>query len=146
MSATISAKQLAIFTQNTAFYLCIHKDYRNICFRGKIANFLQKSQHWPPYSRKHSIHHFEVCNRPKKWLVERSSFLWVGNNTFAIIYQSTIQLAADQVFLSTSRPGLPDGLFWNQKSQFGKILEGISMENLGIFYDHLVYFTAIGNI
>jgi hypothetical protein len=23
---------------------------------------------------------------------------------------------------------------------------GLAMENLGIFYDHLVYFTAIGNI
>jgi hypothetical protein len=25
-------------------------------------------------------------------------------------------------------------------------LEGLAMENLGVFYDHLVYFTAIGNI
>jgi hypothetical protein len=25
-------------------------------------------------------------------------------------------------------------------------LEGLAIENLGIFYDHLVYFTAIGNI
>jgi hypothetical protein len=25
-------------------------------------------------------------------------------------------------------------------------LEGLAMENLGIFYDHLVYFTAIENI
>jgi hypothetical protein len=41
---------------------------------------------------------------------------------------------------------LPDGLFSNQKSQFGKISEGISINNLGIFYDHFVYFTAIGNI
>jgi hypothetical protein len=41
---------------------------------------------------------------------------------------------------------LPDGLLSNQKSQFGKILECLAMENLGIFCDHLVYFTAIGNI
>jgi hypothetical protein len=26
------------------------------------------------------------------------------------------------------------------------ILEGLEMENLGIFYDYLVYFTAIGNL
>jgi hypothetical protein len=26
------------------------------------------------------------------------------------------------------------------------VLEGLTMENLGIFYDHLVYFTSIGNI
>jgi hypothetical protein len=25
-------------------------------------------------------------------------------------------------------------------------MEGLAMENRGIFYDHLVYFTAIGNI
>jgi hypothetical protein len=38
---------------------------------------------------------------------------------------------------------LPDGLFSNQKNQFGKILEGLAMENVGIFYVHLVHFTAI---
>jgi hypothetical protein len=43
-------------------------------------------------------------------------------------------------------PGLPDGLFPNQNSQFGLMLEGFAMKNLGIFYDHFVYFTAIGNI
>jgi hypothetical protein len=47
---------------------------------------------------------------------------------------------------SRRKAGLPDGLFSNQKSQFGKILEDLARENLGIFYDHLVYFTAIGNI
>jgi hypothetical protein len=44
------------------------------------------------------------------------------------------------------KAGLPDGLFSNKKSQFGFVLEGLAMENLGILYDHLVYFTAIGNI
>jgi hypothetical protein len=47
-------------------------------------------------------------------------------------------------------PGLPDGLFSNQKFQFGKILEGFGKENVstfmpicnilwpsGIFYGHL---------
>jgi hypothetical protein len=42
--------------------------------------------------------------------------------------------------------GLPDGLFSTQKYQFGQILGDLAMETLGIFYDHLVYFTAIGNI
>jgi hypothetical protein len=46
-------------------------------------------------------------------------------------------------FFRTLSIGLPDGLFSNLKSQ---ILEGLAMENLGIFYDHLIYFTAIGNI
>jgi hypothetical protein len=39
--------------------------------------------------------------------------------------------------------GLPDGLFSKRKYQFGKILEGLGMENVGIFYDRLEHFTAI---
>jgi hypothetical protein len=38
--------------------------------------------------------------------------------------------------------GLPDGIFLNQKSKFGKILEGFAMEDVGVFYGHLVHFTA----
>jgi hypothetical protein len=38
---------------------------------------------------------------------------------------------------------LPDGLDSNQKPQFGLILEGLGVENVGIFYDHLEYFMAI---
>jgi hypothetical protein len=37
---------------------------------------------------------------------------------------------------------LPDGLFSNQKYKFGKILEGLAMEDVGIFYGHLVHFTV----
>jgi hypothetical protein len=36
-------------------------------------------------------------------------------------------------------PGLPDGLFSNQKSQFANILEGLGLENVVIFYDHEEY-------
>jgi hypothetical protein len=36
---------------------------------------------------------------------------------------------------------LPDGLFSNPNSQFGKILEGLRLEN-----GHLEYFTDIGDI
>jgi hypothetical protein len=51
---------------------------------------------------------------------------------------------------------LPDGIFSDQKSQFGKILEGLAMEDVGIFatilsilqtngifYGHLVQFWVI---
>jgi hypothetical protein len=31
---------------------------------------------------------------------------------------------------------LPDGLFSNQKSKFGKIFEGLAIEDDGIFYGH----------
>jgi hypothetical protein len=51
-----------------------------------------------------------------------------------------------------NEPGLPDGLFTNQTSQFGYILEGLGMENdhlqyfvkKGKFYDNLVYFGMFG--
>jgi hypothetical protein len=38
---------------------------------------------------------------------------------------------------------LPDGIFSNQKFQFGKIFEGLEMEDVGIFYVRLVYIAAI---
>jgi hypothetical protein len=43
-------------------------------------------------------------------------------------------------------PGLPDGFFSNQKSQFGYILEGPRLENVDTFYGHLEYFTDIWDI
>jgi hypothetical protein len=33
--------------------------------------------------------------------------------------------------------------FQTKKSHFWSILEGLGIENVGIFYDHLEYFTAI---
>jgi hypothetical protein len=45
--------------------------------------------------------------------------------------------------LMLSEPGLPDGIFSNQKSKFGSILEGIAMEAVGIFHGHVVYFKAV---
>jgi hypothetical protein len=41
---------------------------------------------------------------------------------------------------------LPDGIFSNQKSQFGYILKGLRIENVGVVYGNLEYFTAIGYI
>jgi hypothetical protein len=35
---------------------------------------------------------------------------------------------------------LPDDLFSNQKSQFGKNFEGLRLDNVEIFYGHLEYF------
>jgi hypothetical protein len=42
-----------------------------------------------------------------------------------------------------NRAGLPDGLFSNQKSQFGQILDGLRMKNVRIFYEHSEQFTAV---
>jgi hypothetical protein len=36
-------------------------------------------------------------------------------------------------------PGLPDGLFSNQKSQLGSILDSLRLKNVDIFYGHLEY-------
>jgi hypothetical protein len=38
---------------------------------------------------------------------------------------------------------LPDGISSNQKSIFWYLLEGLEIDNVGISYGHLVYFTAI---
>jgi hypothetical protein len=38
--------------------------------------------------------------------------------------------------------GLPDGLFSNQKSIFGLTLVCLALEDVGIFYGHLVHFKA----
>jgi hypothetical protein len=40
-------------------------------------------------------------------------------------------------------PGLPDCIFSNQKSQFGKFLGDLAMEDVRIFYGHFVYFPDI---
>jgi hypothetical protein len=42
--------------------------------------------------------------------------------------------------------GLPDGVFSNQKSRFGPVWECLAMEEVGILYGYLVYFTAIWSI
>jgi hypothetical protein len=40
-------------------------------------------------------------------------------------------------------PGLPDGIFFTQKFQFGSILEGLAMEDIGKCYGHWVYLLVI---
>jgi hypothetical protein len=43
----------------------------------------------------------------------------------------------------SSEPGLPDGLFSNQKSQFGLNWEGLTLTNVDIFYGDFEYFMDI---
>jgi hypothetical protein len=38
---------------------------------------------------------------------------------------------------------LPDGIFSNLNTLFWKISDGLAMEDVGIFYGHLVYLVAI---
>jgi hypothetical protein len=44
------------------------------------------------------------------------------------------------------QPGLPDGSFSNQKSQFWNVFQGLRLENVDIFYGHLDYFMNIWDI
>jgi hypothetical protein len=44
---------------------------------------------------------------------------------------------------TASAAELPDGLFSNSKSQFGKIWEGLGLIIVNVFYGHLEYFTDI---
>jgi hypothetical protein len=48
--------------------------------------------------------------------------------------------------LRKKRPGLPDDIFSNQKIHFGKILEGLAKERVGIFCAYLVYLKASWSI
>jgi hypothetical protein len=62
---------------------------------------------------------------------------------------STELLRLTQLEALDLRSGLPDGTISNQKYQFGLILKGPAMEDVGIkwpfglFYGHLVYFKVI---
>jgi SOS-response transcriptional repressor LexA len=47
------------------------------------------------------------------------------------------------VALQQTPAGLPDGIFSSQKSQFWLLLEGLAMEDVGIFHGHLVHFPAV---
>jgi hypothetical protein len=55
-------------------------------------------------------------------------------------------LQCTQTSVAARIPGLPDGIFSNQKSKFGYIPECLAKQDVGKFYDNLVYFTAIWNI
>jgi hypothetical protein len=56
-----------------------------------------------------------------------------------VIQHAKEKLETKRVFVPDAESGLPDGLFSNQKSQFGQILEGLRWENVAIFYGHLEY-------
>jgi hypothetical protein len=62
------------------------------------------------------------------------------NATFELIFS---QFMSNIFFHLMTTPGLPDGIFSDQKQEFGKILEGLAMEDVSICYRHLVYFTGI---
>jgi hypothetical protein len=50
-----------------------------------------------------------------------------------------------KIFFFRLKSGLPDGMFVFKKLKLGYILEGIGMENVGMFYGNLVCF-AYGNL
>jgi hypothetical protein len=54
-----------------------------------------------------------------------------------------------RIWSPCSQPGLPDGIFTNQKSRSGKNLDGLRMEiflgSFKIYYSHFVFFIPFGN-
>jgi hypothetical protein len=58
--------------------------------------------------------------------------------------QTDLQLILEN--RASSHPGLPDGSFSNQKSQFGYILEGLGNEKVGIFFGYFENITAIYSV
>jgi hypothetical protein len=64
-------------------------------------------------------------------------------NVWTKEYNDSFILADVKFIFSLFASGLPDGFFFYQKSQFGKILEGLALEDVGTFYGQLVNFRAI---
>jgi hypothetical protein len=63
------------------------------------------------------------------------AFVKVFNQTWPSPYTSVVGVDAcfSQALKNASDAGLPDGLFLDQKSQFGYILDGLGMEMLAYF-------------
>jgi hypothetical protein len=69
-----------------------------------------------------------------------------GQNVCIVFYGKQIrtqQLIFSRITYFWLDTVLPDGIFSYQISQLEYILEGLGMENVGIFKGHLEYFTAI---
>jgi hypothetical protein len=56
-----------------------------------------------------------------------------------VTYSSKYAFENSAQSVTGSVSGLPDGLFSNRKSKFGYILDGLALEDVGIFYGHLVH-------
>jgi hypothetical protein len=63
----------------------------------------------------------------KKWLIGENS-----PNLVTLPPTNALPFGSGEALL---HPGLPDGLFSNQKSQLGEISQGLVMESVSIFYD-----------
>jgi hypothetical protein len=62
--------------------------------------------------------------------------------TLTYVHKKDIRQPFYRLQEALSVPVLPDGTFSNQKYQCGSNLEGLAMQDAGIFYGHFVYFTA----
>jgi hypothetical protein len=73
---------------------------------------------------------------------------WQNLVTLESLFQlsNSLELPFSERSFRFQRPGLPDGLFSNQNPQFGKNFQGLRLENVDIFYDHLKYFMDFWDI
>jgi hypothetical protein len=62
---------------------------------------------------------------------------------FPILVRLDQEKSGNPESLLSLEAGLPDGLFSNQKSQFGKISEDLRFYNVDIFYGHLEFIKDI---
>jgi hypothetical protein len=62
------------------------------------------------------------------------------------VRKSTLEIRFLKNTLQGTGTGLPDGLFSNPKSQFGKILVGLRLKIFDVFYGYLDNLTDIWDI
>jgi hypothetical protein len=60
-----------------------------------------------------------------------------------VVLKFMIKLLDESEEVFYRAPGLPDGLLSDQKLESGHILESLAMQDVGVFYGHLVYFMDI---
>jgi hypothetical protein len=78
------------------------------------------------------------------WIYQNFSLLGCAKYTnFGILKCKYVCKPSGNPEDDISYTGLPDGLFLIQKSQFGKILEGLRLKKMDVFYGRLEYFTTI---
>jgi hypothetical protein len=100
-----------------------------------VGNFLLEEPHWFKMSYPYFWH-------PVKGMVKNGTIFMVVAVS-AERYRAICHPLRKRQVRWTYEQGCQMVYFSDQKSQFGLILEGLGVENIGIFYDHMEYFTAI---
>jgi hypothetical protein len=120
--------------------VCLNFD--KLCFGQHIGQFFSLT-FWTAYWAIFSL------TNPVTLLVELPGPIkkrFKARKNFSFISISMKQSRGQPQLVQRLLAGLPDGLFSNQKSQFGYILVGLGMENIVIFYENLNILRPFGII